>query len=172
MRAQPRLRAAGCTVDMLVRHYVWCTEYLYTHLHPRETAKTITLFDVKVQPSPPTHTIALTSLGAHRLAESRRGRPAHTWSRHVCQHDFLMFVCCVAWRAQGVGLRDLAGDAFDFLRKSASMIQEVRHPSHAALDGLGSAEAHFCLVLGSTTQSVPRSSSSSTRQGGSASCGK
>ncbi len=72
---QARLRAAGCGTDELVwsvsgqigfimnksltpqcvlpstttdrRHYIYATEFCYNKLHPRETAKTITVFDVE-----------------------------------------------------------------------------------------------------------------------------
>lgn len=130
---------------MLVRHYVWCTEYLYTHLHPRETAKTITLFDVKVHP---THiqTFVLTPLGSFRSLKVE-GQALVTRGPAMCPKlTFVLILCPVSrFGVQGVGLRDLAGDAFDFLRKSASMIQEVRHPSHASVNVLGIVEAHHCL---------------------------
>ena len=38
-------RAIG--IDWMVWHYVYTTEFLYKKLHPRETAKTITIFDVE-----------------------------------------------------------------------------------------------------------------------------
>lgn len=37
-------RAIG--IDWLVWHYVYTTEFLYLKLHARESAKTITIFDV------------------------------------------------------------------------------------------------------------------------------
>jgi hypothetical protein len=45
--SQPRLKAAGCTVEHLVWHYIYMTEFLYKKLYPSEEAKTITVFDVQ-----------------------------------------------------------------------------------------------------------------------------
>jgi hypothetical protein len=40
---QSRMRAAGCHVPELVRHYIHSTEFLFRVLHQREDAKTITV---------------------------------------------------------------------------------------------------------------------------------
>lgn len=41
------VRAKKIGVELMVWHYVYTTEYLYKYLHPSESAKTITIFDVE-----------------------------------------------------------------------------------------------------------------------------
>jgi hypothetical protein len=102
---QSVLRRAGASVDTLVWHYVYMTEFLYRKLYPSETAKTITVFDVE-------------------------GRASHDREESVgTGRTDLTSVALGAMT--GVGIRDLAGEAFDFLRRSAHIIQVRTHHAMA-----------------------------------------
>jgi hypothetical protein len=41
-----KLKENGVSVDKLLRHYIFMTEYLWSVLEPSETQKSITVFDV------------------------------------------------------------------------------------------------------------------------------
>ena len=42
-----KLRAEGCSVDVLIRHYIFITQYMWNVLDDRELAKSISIFDVE-----------------------------------------------------------------------------------------------------------------------------
>ena len=43
----PKLRAVNCNVDDMIRHYLFMSEFAFTKLSPKDTDKTITVFDMK-----------------------------------------------------------------------------------------------------------------------------
>lgn len=44
---RPATQARKAGLEWLVWHYIYATEFVFNVLHPREEAKTITIFDVE-----------------------------------------------------------------------------------------------------------------------------
>ena len=106
------MRAAGCHVPELVRHYIHNTEFLFRVITPREDAKTIT--------------VRLSSLALVCVFRFGAVCAYVVWACSTDHTDSPITYDPTrqVFDVQGVGVGDLVGDALAFLRRAAHLIQE------------------------------------------------